>query len=637
MAGRGRKGRGHLQRAEAVLARNAESGLALYLKDQFLLHAMPASQVQTIAYKSVHDHDGSPAELVALAELGTSGAHPSNCHEELKGIILRELRGLPRPMSVKHPMRRVKPKPGEPLEGEMGHSFMRPGEWFHWLHTHFPVAFSERFLGCPDGHANPSVPLRRFWDSIPHDDPRKREIAAAMVGNYDIECEGDLWNRAVPIIIHGDGVPVGKMSLDGVSWSGFLGGDLSTLKSKILISGLLNRTATANTKKVYWSYVLWGLLELYAGKFYERDCDNQVLEGADLLRAGSQLAGGLLCVVWVVKGDMDWFANTLKLEGASGVCICPWCLANTIEDPTDEYAVMFDIPMAPWNDLAPDAVWRGTRWHCMASWLRHHGGWRHCHPLFLLPGLCILMVMADVLHVFDLGITHHVLGNVFFHLCYELRYFPAGATPQARLDLLWQRIVRHYRGRGTPCQLQNLTLSMFCNPKAAHAHFPCMSGLVKAAESRHLVPVLTAIFETLAVPGNAVDATILRMLQALTGFYAVLEAEPYIMSPAAVASLQAHVATLLEDYRSLCSWACTSVPRLNRWHEVPKHHYGQHVADQATLGNPKFSWCYSDEDFMGYLKLICEACTQGTAACNVVGKLLEKWSMGVALRLSRGM
>ena len=114
---------------------------------------------------------------------------------------------------------------------------------------------------------------------MPDHDPRKREILNAYLPRGDIEDEADLWSRAVPIVLHGDGVPVGSMSLDAVSWGGFLGGQLSTLASKNMISGLLNRTVSEETKAIYWGAVFLSLLCLCAGKFLSRDLDGNPLQG----------------------------------------------------------------------------------------------------------------------------------------------------------------------------------------------------------------------------------------------------------------------------------------------------------------------------------------------------------------------
>ena len=38
------------------------------------------------------------------------------------------------------------------------------------------------------------------------------------------------------------------------------------------------------------------------------------------------------------------------------------------------------------------------------------------------------------------------------------------------------------------------------------------------------------------------------------------------------------------------------------WHEVPKFHYVWHIIFQSRIANPRFNWCYPDEDFMRVLK-----------------------------------
>ena len=49
-------------------------------------------------------------------------------------------------------------------------------------------------------------------------------------------------------------------------------------------------------------------------------------------------------------------------------------------------------------------------------------------------GMTIFSLMADILHIVDLGVAHHVLGNVFFEVSYNGKYFPGCPTPAARLE-----------------------------------------------------------------------------------------------------------------------------------------------------------------------------------------------------------
>ena len=70
-----------------------------------------------------------------------------------------------------------------------------------------------------------------------------------------------------------------------------------------------------------------------------------------------------------------------------------------------------------------------------------------------------------------------------------------------------------------------------------------------------------------------------------------------------------------------------------RWNEVPKHHVVQHVSAQAGQQNPRWTCCYQDEDFMGFLKSVAESCLAGTRAHRAMVKILTKWGIGVGLRL----
>ena len=94
------------------------------------------------------------------------------------------------------------------------------------------------------------------------------------------------------------------------------------------------------------------------------------------------------------------------------------------------------------------------------AWLEAHGGRERIHPIFLLPGVSILFLAADVLHILEFGVDHQVLGNVLFHLVYNAQYIRDRHSPKERLEAVWARIVRQYRGRDTPSQLNNLWLNI---------------------------------------------------------------------------------------------------------------------------------------------------------------------------------
>ena len=137
----------------------------------------------------------------------------------------------------------------------------------------------------------------------------------------------------------------------------------------------------------------------------------------------------------------------------------------------------------------------------------------------------------------------------------------------------------------------------------------------------------------MAQAGNEEDRDILSVLDSLSAFYRIIEREPYHMSAQSVQDVQTHLDTVLYFYRKLGLSALAAHPPERRWMEVPKFHFAQHIGLQAKWGNPRWSWTYTDEDFMGHLKRICQSASVGTASIKVVYKLMQKWFLGVSLRL----
>ena len=103
---------------------------------------------------------------------------------------------------------------------------------------------------------------------------------------------------------------------------------------------------------------------------------------------------------------------------ASWTHMCPWCLANTVEHFDDLWACMYNVDPRPWNDWSSSAAWLGTIWRSATDWLNYHGGRLKIHPLFLLPGVSILSLIPDILHILNLGVEHDILGNVFWLVAY---------------------------------------------------------------------------------------------------------------------------------------------------------------------------------------------------------------------------
>ena len=227
-------------------------------------------------------------------------------------------------------------------------------------------------------------------------------------------------------------------------------------------------------------------MALCSGRFPSRDPngDPYPIGSKDAERAGKFIAGGLFCTVWRLGADAEWLANGLNLEHFGGLNMCCWCCANVGDDEDDQRFAAFGLPHAPWNDIGPRAGWRPTRWISSEAWRNYHGGFSRLHPLFALPAFSILNIFPDTMHCWCLGITHHLLGNVFWELCYTNRYLPEFPTSAQRCAEVWNRITRQYALKQTPDQISTLEPRFFINPDRPHQDYPALTSRIRAAESR---------------------------------------------------------------------------------------------------------------------------------------------------------
>ena len=94
---------------------------------------------------------------------------------------------------------------------------------------------------------------------------------------------------------------------------------------------------------------------------------------------------------------------------------------------------------------------------------------------------------------------------------------------------------------------------------------------------------------------------------------------------------------MLRVYSELSAWAMDERPVKLLWNEVPKMHYMAHIALMAAVCNPRWCWCYTDEDFMRIVKKIAESSTAGTPSHLISLKVCSKWAYGVSHRMSESV
>ena len=176
----------------------------------------------------------------------------------------------------------------------------------------------------------------------------------------------------------------------------------------------------------------------------------------------------------------------------------------------------------------------------------------------------------------------------------------------------------------------HLTLSMFCNPDNPHVTVPKLKG--RAIEVRNMVPALASVWARL------MDATLPEHLAVLEGMKnsSLMDEILHTHSDADVlpdeacnnfvaaswqyARLQSAVADHYNNKEGLLLFDVTI-----------KTHWTCHCAMEAPFLNPRLSWNYSGEDFMGHCRLLHQTCSKGNDGPGSIKKFAEKYCRGLQM------
>ena len=186
---------------------------------------------------------------------------------------------------------------------------------------------------------------------------------------------------------------------------------------------------SGDTRTRFWKILAWSLQALYDGLWPRQDW-----RGVPYPRGGSseegnlagrQLAGGYFGCLWGIKADLEFYGNTMGLEGLGDANPCLCCRADNRDDSR------------PWTDHREGAAWEATIW-TDATWRPAHP--IHC-PLFDLPGFTVLMIFIDLMHTRYIGTDQWFCGSVLYLLCYMIM----PGTPEENCTAVFARMKRHWK------------------------------------------------------------------------------------------------------------------------------------------------------------------------------------------------
>ena len=628
--------RGHVQRAAAATRASqppggGDPGFANKLLESWAYGLKSGQEVQDDAFLA-HKAGARGGLLTDLAKLGNWGKNPQNVATQLMDLVKRHFALVLVPIFVCLVPLLVNKSNTEDIGPKLcPFGFILPHVWFSWMYENFNEEFHLRFIGATAAGA--AARLGRFWNTVHPNDPRRSPLFRRL--HFATHC--------IPIGLHGDGVPCTKRnSLDVTSLFGILGTGLA-MDMIMYICGYFRTTLVdmyeefpgGTTKSAVYRVIVHSMIALEQGVWPTHDyLGNEWTEEPFASKAGTLLAGGYFAHLWLFRADSEYHVNYLGLPGHwSSNAPCIACRADKSVDHNGNRMPSHHL------NFSRASTWPDTVFTVMETYFEHCRARGKDINLLLLPreqgglGCHILIFSRDTLHVLDLGPTPHSLGSTLWLMVYG--DMVVAGDPSEALRIIFQDINDIYRRRKTPTTFTNIELSMFTDPTAPSKAPPLLSG--KAAECRHLTPILCEVFDKYA-PRDEYHNHVREMLTALTEIYEVLDFKdadggiPPFLSEAACNELRSIIERYLLHYTFLEQLALEADRMI--FHMVSKFHSVYHVGYESQFGHPSSARTYANEHYVGKVSIVGMSNRYAIAVERRPLTICEKMALGRCMSLS---
>jgi hypothetical protein len=246
------------------------------------------------------------------------------------------------------------------------------------------------------------------------------------------------------------------------------------------------------------------------------------------------------------------------------------------------------------------------------------------HLIMTIPGVNFFCFHLDSLHVLDLGVTSHAIGNLLWEICVD--HLPGNRA--VALATLNKQIAEIYIELNVPKSkwIPALTYKHF---NATASTYPNLKHM-KGRRIRQFVPVALKLAQEFCADDEHTQHR-LEVFKSLDTLYNCLDSPGLEFSSETQQLFSTAVDNMLAHYGRLAKLSYKK--NLYRWSIVPKFHYLAHFPEQSKFLAPRVSWTYGSESFMGTVAALCQACLSGTPSFAVSLTLMLKYRMGSHLRL----
>ena len=433
----------------------------------------------------------------------------------------------------------------------------------------------------------------------------------------------DWKEKTIPVFIHGDGVEFQERDQLMVwSWGPLLS-KAASLETNMLICAIPKSCSFAGTWSPIMNLLVWSFKALLQGLHPTVDCFGNPLEnGGEFTNEKGQLLTpmGYKCVLWAIEGDHDFFSNVLGLPHWTSVAPCWECDCKNNAS----------VPFAQWVKNIRPSLQNFTRvtynqaLECPTS----------DHPLFSIPGVTSLLVRGDALHLlYTKGVYGHLLGSILHYMCWkEGPGVHQAVPPGRRLAVIFTRIQKYYKELASPTRLTNLRLSMFTKEKSPHSQHAFLTA--KGAECKHLALPLKKVCMEVFDSCNALEQKMMTALECLISVSDIFDVADVIPSREEWCEMMRKAEMFFDSYQALNDWAVEQGRLL--FHIVMKHHTLLHLVENARFLNPRITWCFKSEDYVGKVSHICHSVSMGVRSTRLSEKQLAKYCLMLHLSFTRG-
>lgn len=559
---------------------------------------------QSLAHAAFLDGISHP-DIISMAQTGNWGQYPSHVKRDLESQFFKSV-AYALPTTVKTSV--LNTKSNEIIQMDIC-CFL----------PHLVIESLSGYTGEHDATFRVDL-LAEFWASIRPDDP----CLVSLLKETCIQRK-DL-NMTIPLLIHGDGVEyLENDSLEVQSFGPLLTTSGNSLSSLFLMCAYPYSCTVKPPKSSHgvsvkdystWvnisKWLSWSFIALQTGRHPTVGPDGEALTDATMIK----LAGKMFkyrYVIWSITGDHEHHSNHFRLPHWKKDKWCWNCDCSHLHKSGYE----FKPTERKWVErtVAEEIETRISK-----------------HNIFKIPGVTSFNVAHDPLHVlYNHGILSHFYGSCLHMLLYTGPGRQA-MSAQERLAIIWQRLLVFYQKNHSESRLTSLKLSMILpDTDAPHKYFPHLK--TKAAETKHLIAFMVELMQ-LSDDGSAQARQRLAAAKSIWQFCKLLDQAPAVPSSTQATEARTTMQVFLYNYCALHDWAKENSIML--FHLVPKFHMAWHMAQHFAFLNPRLTWTFKAEDYVGKISKLAHGCTYGTSRMNVSSSICSKYRCFMHLRLSRG-